>query len=41
MVATDLKRTKVTLIKKPLTKKGMKILNDYFAVRKDRLMPFK
>lgn len=41
MLATDLKKTKVTLIKKPLTKKGMKILNDYFTVRKDRLMPFK
>ena len=41
MLATDLKKTKVTLVSKPLTKKGMRILNDYFAVRKDRLMPYK
>lgn len=41
MLATDLKKTKVTLVQKPLTKKGMRILNDYFAVRKDRLIPYK
>jgi len=41
MLSTDLKKTCVTLVKKPLTKKGMRVLNDYFSVRKDRLMPYK
>ena len=40
-VLTDLKKSKVQISNKPLTKKALSGLNDYFSARNERMIPFK